>query len=70
MPNTKEAHFKHPDKTCKCLTPERRGFIDGAMSHSSDFGDGAFFAYMDEQGIDVSELEVLSNEHKAECKNV
>jgi hypothetical protein len=53
-------------KVCDCLTPERRSYIESAMDFSSDFSDGAFFAYMEEKGIDVSELEVFSTTHLQE----
>ncbi len=51
-------------KTCNCLTDERRAFIQVAMDFADDFSDGAFMAYMEEKGIDVSELEVFSEQHK------
>ncbi len=57
------------DKKCKCLTPERRGFIDAVWDHSTDMPDGAFFAFMQEQGIDVGELEIYSDQHIASCTN-
>lgn len=52
--------------TCHCLTDERRAYINLHMGIADDFGDGAFFAYMEECGIDVSELEVFSLQHKCE----
>ncbi len=55
-------------KQCKCLTPERRAKIEVAMDVADDFSDGAFMAYMEEQGIDVSELEVFSTEHECDPK--
>jgi hypothetical protein len=51
---------------CNCLTAFRRGFIEAAMDFAAEFPDGAFMAYMEEQGIDVSELEAFSLEH--DCK--
>jgi hypothetical protein len=45
------------------LKPERRGFIQAAMDFAESFPDGAFMAYMEEQGIDVGELEAFSLEH-------
>jgi hypothetical protein len=51
------------NNTCHCLTDERRGYIEAAMDFADEFPDGAFMAYMDEQGIDVSELEVFSTTH-------
>lgn len=50
--------------TCKCLSPERREYIYQRMSFADDFPDGAFSAYMEECGIDVSELEVFSTTHE------
>lgn len=55
--------YKERQKRCRCLTPERRGFIQSAMDHSSDFPDGAFWAYMEEKEIDASELEAFSTDH-------
>lgn len=49
---------------CNCLTPERWVYISNAMDFASDFSDGAFMGYMEEQGIDVSELEIFSEQHK------
>ncbi len=49
---------------CTCLTPERMGYIQAAMDMSEDFPDGAFFALMEEKGIDVTELEPFSDDHK------
>lgn len=60
--------YQKRQAACDCLTPERRGFIRSALDHSDDFPDGAFMAYMDEQGIDISELECFSLEHN--CKAV
>ena len=53
---------------CDCLKPERRSYIQEAMDHASEFSDGAFMAYMDERGIDVSELEAFSIEHDCQSK--
>lgn len=55
--------YQKRQSACKCLTPERRRFIRAAMDHADEFGDGAFMAYMDERGIDISELEAFSVEH-------
>lgn len=52
---------------CDCLTEERKGYIASALLHSEDFPDGAFHAYMDEMGIDVSELVPFSEGHMDEC---
>ena len=57
---------------CKCLPPERRVFIQAALDFTVDFGNGAFDAYMADQGIDISELEPFSLEHdcqKTEASN-
>lgn len=51
-------------KTCKCISDERRDYIQAAMGFADDFSDGAFMAYMEESGIDVSELEVFAVDHK------
>jgi len=58
--------YQRRQAACDCLTPERRGYIKSAMDHAADFPDGAFMAYLDEMGIDVSELEAFSTEH--DCK--
>jgi len=55
--------YQERQSRCSCLTAERRGFIRSAMSYAEDFSDGAFMAYMDEMGIDVSELEAFGTEH-------
>lgn len=62
----KDKEYLRRQAACDCLTAERRGFIEAAMSFADNFPDGAFMAYMDEQGIDVSELECFSLEH--DCK--
>lgn len=36
---------------------DRKAFVQAAMDFAEDFPDGAYFAYMEEQGIDVTELE-------------
>lgn len=55
--------YKIRQSRCKCLSDERRSFIEARMDHSSSFPDGAFIAYMEEQGIDMSELECFSIDH-------
>ena len=55
---------------CHCLTPKRRSYIENAMSFSSDFPEGEFMAYMEEEGIDVSELEVFSTTHMKETHGI
>ena len=55
--------YQKRQAACKCLKPFRRGFIKAAMDFAKDFPDGAFFAYMEEEGIDVSELEAFSLDH-------
>lgn len=62
-PETKSEDRKKRLADCQCLTDERRGFIEAALSFSSDFSDGAFFAFMEERGIDITELEVFSLDH-------
>ena len=59
----KERTYEQRQAACKCLKPERRGYIEAAIAHSSDFSDGAFFAFMQERGIDVSELEAFGIDH-------
>lgn len=54
-------------KLCNCLTPKRRAYIVEKMDYANDFSDGAFFAFMDECGIDISELEVFSTTHLQEA---
>lgn len=58
-----DMEYRKRQADCDCLSPGRRAFIDQAIAFTSDFNDGAFMAYMDEQGIDVSELEAFSIEH-------
>ena len=53
-------------EACTCLTPERKDYIRSGMAFAKDFPDGAFMAYMDECGIDVTELECFSTTHYAE----
>lgn len=48
---------------CTCLTPERRGFVQAAIDFADDFSDGAFMAYIEEKGISMDELMVLSDDH-------
>lgn len=60
--------YQKKQAACNCLTPERRGYIRSAMDYADGFPDGTFMAYMDECGIDVSELECFSLEH--DCKAV
>lgn len=55
--------WKKKQAACQCLSAERREFIRSQMNYAEDFSDGAFFAYMDECGIDVSELEAFSTTH-------
>lgn len=57
--------YQKRQAACKCLAPKRRAFIKDKMdfANSNDFPDGAFFAYMEENGIDTSELEAFSTEH-------
>jgi len=64
--------YKRRQAACQCIPRDRRIDIQTAMDFASDFSDGAFMAYMEEQGIDVSELEVFSVEHDCmkEDKNV
>lgn len=38
---------------------ERRAFIEAALAFADDFEDGAWFAYLDEVGISMEELERL-----------
>ncbi len=60
-----EAHEREVD-ACTCLTSERKAYIQAKMDFAEDFSDGAFMAFMDESGIDVSELECFSTTHYAE----
>ena len=53
-------------EACTCLTPDRKAFVQTRMHFAEDFSDGAFMAYMEESGIDVSELECFSTTHYAE----
>lgn len=54
---------------CRCITPERGAFISSVWAGTADMPDGTFFALMEENDIDVSELEVYSEEHVKACKN-
>ena len=56
--------YRKRQSACKCLESERRGYIQAALDFSDDFSDGAFMAYMEEQGIDMSELEAFSLQHR------
>lgn len=56
--------FQRRQAQCQCLPPERRKYIKDALDFTEDFSDGAFMAYMDERGVDVSELECFSVEHR------
>jgi len=58
--------YKIECAACTCLSDERKGYIESAMDFAEDFSDGAFMAYMEECGIDVSELECFSTTHYAE----
>jgi hypothetical protein len=55
--------YQKRQAACTCLAAERREYIKDAMLIAHDFNDGAFMAYMEERGIDVSELEAFSKEH-------
>lgn len=60
--------YKKRQVACDCLTMDRRSYVEAAMDFAADFPDGAFMAYMDERGIDVSELEAFSVEHNCRKK--
>jgi hypothetical protein len=60
-----EKYLKEVD-ACDCLPPERKSYIRSALDFAEDLPDGAFMAYMEERGIDVSELECFSTTHYAE----
>lgn len=57
--------YQRRQAACRCLRASRRGFIKEKMdfANANDFPDGAFFAFMDENGIDVSEMEPFSTDH-------
>ena len=55
---------------CKCISAERDSFISAVWEGTENMPDGAFFAVMEENEIDVSELEVYSAEHIKTCKNL
>lgn len=42
------------------MTDEWFGFIDAANSFAGEFPDGAFMAFMEENGISVEDLEAYS----------
>lgn len=63
MENPAAVKWKEIQANCVCIPRERRDAIQQAMDFASDFNDGAFMAYMEEEGIDVSELEVFSTTH-------
>ena len=58
-----DVDYRLRQSRCLCLKPNRRVFIQAAMDFASNFNDGAFFAYMAECGIDVSELEAFGLDH-------
>lgn len=58
--------YQEEVRKCDCLDSERKAFIQMHMAQAEDFPDGAFMAYMEECGIDVSELECFSTTHYAE----
>jgi hypothetical protein len=60
--------YQKRQAACDCLPAERRGFIKSALDFTEDFPDGAFLAYMEEQGIDISELEAFAESH--DCKGL
>lgn len=60
--------YQKRQAACTCLTPERRGFIQSALDFTEDFPDGAFMAYMEDAGIDISELEAFSEDHDCQKK--
>lgn len=59
------AHLTYAQRAakCSCLSQERLAEVAEALRHSEDFPDGAFMAYMEERGIDVSELECFAEGH-------
>lgn len=60
------AKYQKEVDACDCLTESRKAYIRSQMDFSEDFNDGAFMAFMEESGIDVSELECFSITHYAE----
>ena len=55
--------YKKKQAACKCLSEKRRAYIQTALDVCDDWPDGAFFAYLEERNIDVTELEPFSLEH-------
>lgn len=60
--------YQKRQEACDCLPAGRREFIRVHMDIADDFSDGAFMAYMGENGIDISELEALSLDH--DCQKI
>jgi hypothetical protein len=58
--------YRREVDACDCLSPERKSYIQSQMDFAEDFSDGAFMAFMEESGIDVSELKCFSTTHYAE----
>lgn len=60
-----EPHLSYAQRAsrCSCLSQKRLNRIADALRFSEDFPDGAFCAYMEECGIDISELEPFSEGH-------
>ena len=56
--------YREKQAACKCLSEKRRAYIQTALDVCDDWPDGAFFAYLEECNIDVTELEPFSVEHK------
>lgn len=46
------------------MTDEWFGYIDAANSFASEFPDGAYLAFMEEKGIEMSDLEAYSERQK------
>jgi len=64
--NAEAKKYQDEVNACTCLTPDRKAYIQSKMDFAEDFSDGAWLAYLEEEGIDVSELECFSTTHYAE----
>ncbi len=48
----------------KCVSPKMAAKIELVQDVAGDFSDGAYFAFCEEQGVGVEDLEAYFEEHK------
>lgn len=53
----------------KCVTEEMAAEIDLVECIAADLPDGAFWAVMEEHGLDAADLEAYYEEHKKEARH-